>query len=165
MLEVKNITKEFEKKVSKNETIKFLADNEVDIIFGDHPHTIQPIDIISSSDNMHETVVVYSLGNFISSQRIESIGNAYTEDGLIVSVDITKNFKTKEIKVGIPEYLPTWVKLDSYNGQNYYTVVPANDSGAEYLNSYESERVTQSFNRTVGVVESFSDIADVFNEQ
>ena len=29
MLEVKNITKEFEKKVSKNETIKFLADNDI----------------------------------------------------------------------------------------------------------------------------------------
>ncbi|MBQ3511261.1 MAG: ATP-binding cassette domain-containing protein [Bacilli bacterium] len=29
MLEVKNITKEFEKKVSKNETIKFYADNDI----------------------------------------------------------------------------------------------------------------------------------------
>ena len=31
MLEVKNITKEFEKKVSQKETIKFLADNDISI--------------------------------------------------------------------------------------------------------------------------------------
>jgi ABC-type oligopeptide transport system ATPase subunit len=29
VLEVKNITKEFEKKVSQKETIKFLADNDI----------------------------------------------------------------------------------------------------------------------------------------
>ena len=32
MLEVKNITKEFEKKVSKNETIKFYADNDISFV-------------------------------------------------------------------------------------------------------------------------------------
>lgn len=144
---------------------EFLANEDVDIIFGDHPHTIQPIDIISSSDNDHKTVVFYSLGNFISSQRLESIGNEYTEDGVIASVDITKNFKTGEIEIGIPEYLPTWVKLESYNGHNYYTVVPADNNDAEYLNSYESERVIQSFNRTTGIVESYTDVADVFSEQ
>ena len=144
---------------------EFLANEDVDIIFGDHPHTIQPIDIISSSDNDHKTVVFYSLGNFISSQRLESIGNEYTEDGVIASVDITKNFKTGEIEIGIPEYLPTWVKLESYNGHNYYTVVQADFNDAEYLYCYESERVIQSFNRTTGIVESYTDVADVFSEQ
>ena len=141
----------------------FLADEGVDIIFGDHPHTIQPIDILKSSNGNHETIVIYSLGNFISSQRTESIGNPYTEDGLMVSVKITKNFKTGEIILDNPEYIPTWVKLNIANGAYYYQVVPAENNDADYLDYYQSERAIESFNRTVGIVESYNEAAEVFN--
>lgn len=143
---------------------QFLADEGVDIIFGCHPHTIQPIDIIKSSDETSETVVVYSMGNFISSQRLESVGNEYTEDGLMVSVDITKDFATGDIEVDVPEYIPTWVKLNVIDGNYYYQVVPADVQNTEYLDSYQSERVLASFNRTQGIVESYSDIAEVWDE-
>ena len=69
-----------------------------DIIFATHPHSIQPIDILKSSDGL-ETPVVYSMGNFLSSQRTERIQNPYTEDGVIVSVKVEKDLTTNEIKV------------------------------------------------------------------
>lgn len=141
---------------------QFLADEGVDIIFGTHPHTIQPIDIVKSQDGSHETVVVYSMGNFISSQILESIGNSYTEDGLMVSVEITKNFTTGEIKVQVPEYIPTWVKLRIEGGQYYYQVVPAINTNVEYLTEYEKDRVVQSFDRTVGIVELYDDSVQVW---
>jgi len=40
----------------------YLASLNVDIVIGHHPHVIQPIDFIG------DTMVIYSLGNFISSQ-------------------------------------------------------------------------------------------------
>ena len=43
-----------------------LANYGVDIIFGAGPHVLQPVEIITK-DN-HETVVFYSLGNFLSTQ-------------------------------------------------------------------------------------------------
>lgn len=142
----------------------FLANEGVDIIFGDHPHTIQPIDIIESEDGKHSTAVIYSLGNFISSQRTESIGNPYTEDGLIVSVNIIKNFKTGEVVVGIPKYMPTWVKLNIINGNYYYQVVPAIENNTDYLDYYQSIRVDESYDRTFGIVESYNDSVDVWKE-
>lgn len=142
----------------------FLVNEGVDIIFGDHPHTIQPIDIIESKDGNHSTAVIYSLGNFISSQRTESIGNPYTEDGLMVSVNITKNFKSGEVIVGIPKYMPTWVKLNVINGNYYYQVVPTIENDTDYLDYYQSIRVDESFDRTFGIVESYNDSVEVWNE-
>lgn len=142
---------------------QFLANEGVDIIFGDHPHTIQPIDILESDDGNHSTAVIYSLGNFISSQRTESIGNPYTEDGLMVSVNITKNFKTGEVTVDVPQYIPTWVKLNIFNGNYYYQVVPAAENEADYLDYYQSIRVDESFDRTFGIVESYNDSIEVWS--
>ena len=141
---------------------QFLANEGVDIIFGDHPHTIQPIDILQSEDGKHNTTVIYSLGNFISSQRTESVGNPYTEDGLMVSVNITKNFKTGEIIIDSPKYIPTWVKLN-VSGGNYYQVVPATENDVDYLDYYQSIRVDESFGRTSGIVESYNDSVEVWN--
>lgn len=52
----------------QQELAQLLADLEVDIIIGTHPHVIQPAEWLTSADNGHQTFVVYSLGNFISSQ-------------------------------------------------------------------------------------------------
>ena len=142
---------------------QFLANEGVDIIFGDHPHTIQPIDILESDDGNHSTAVIYSLGNFISSQRTESIGNPYTEDGLMVSVNITKNFKTGEVTVDVPQYIPTWVKLNIFNGNYCYQVVPATENEADYLDYYQTIRVDESFDRTFGIVESYNDSIEVWS--
>ena len=46
----------------QREQAQFLADLGVDVIIGSHPHVIQPIEHIG------DTVVIYSLGNFISGQ-------------------------------------------------------------------------------------------------
>ena len=43
----------------------FFANQGVDLIIGSHPHVLQPIDWISSSDG-HRMLVYYSLGNFVS---------------------------------------------------------------------------------------------------
>lgn len=66
--------------VQEQKTIaKYLASLDVDIIIGCHPHVVQPIDFIG------DTLVVYSLGNFVSSQ----IGTERLT-GLMASVDIKK---------------------------------------------------------------------------
>lgn len=58
---------------------KYLASLDVDIVIGTHPHVIQPIEFID------DTMIVYSLGNFISAQiGIEKLV------GLMASVTIRK---------------------------------------------------------------------------
>ena len=110
----------------------FLADNGVDIVIGTHPHVIQPVEWID------DTIVFYSLGNFISSQTSNSCSNNKCNIGLMSTLKITK----------IEENDKTNVKIDNieneliytYN-QNYhnYLVIPFSDHDiAKYLNNYQN---------------------------
>ena len=46
---------------------QFLADLDVDVVLGSHPHVIGPMEWIQNSKGSgHETLVAYSLGNFIA---------------------------------------------------------------------------------------------------
>ena len=136
---------------------KFLANNGVDIVFATHPHSLQPIDVIKSEDGLHETSVIYSMGNFLSSQRTERIENPYTEDGVIVFVKINKNEDTGELKIEYPTYIPTWVNWYGKEDKLFYEVVPATISDASYLINEGKTRVVESFNRTKRIIESYSD--------
>jgi poly-gamma-glutamate synthesis protein (capsule biosynthesis protein) len=46
---------------------RFLADNQVDLIIGHHPHVLEPYEFLDRPDGQ-KTLCFYSLGNFISAQ-------------------------------------------------------------------------------------------------
>ena len=72
----------------EREIAQYLSDLGVDIVIGAHPHVVQPIEYIN------DTLVIYSLGNFISAQRgIEKL------TGLMVSLNINKDLNTNEISL------------------------------------------------------------------
>ena len=137
---------------------EYLADAGVDIIFGDHPHTLQPFDIIKSSDGTRETKVFYSLGNFISCQRVESVENPYTEDGVIVNIEITKDSKSGQVTINNPTYIATWVKEDEIDGISKYQVIPIEDIDENYLEQWQKQRAGESFERTKAVLEQYTPI-------
>ena len=86
---------------------KFLADNDVDIVIGTHPHVIQPVEWID------DTIVFYSLGNFISAQYQNQGTCSYYKCmvGLMSSLDITKTVYKGE----------TTIKIDNINNELIYT--------------------------------------------
>ena len=63
----------------QREEAKFLSDLGVNLIIGSHPHVIQPVEYIG------DTLVIYSLGNFISAQHPLGLDKII---GLMVGVDI-----------------------------------------------------------------------------
>lgn len=63
----------------QKETAQFLSDLGVNLIIGSHPHVIQPIEYVG------DTLVIYSLGNFISAQRVLGLEKII---GLLVGTDI-----------------------------------------------------------------------------
>ncbi len=92
---------------------KFLADLGVDVIIGSHPHVIEPIEYIN------DTVVIYSLGNFISGQD-----GLMKRIGLMASLDIHKTVKNNESTITIDN-----VKGDllyTYHNGHYadYRIIP-----------------------------------------
>lgn len=111
------------------EFAEMMSKEGVDIILGSHPHVIQRSEYLEVDD--HETFVIYSMGNFVSNQRKETLdsGNELTEDGIIVNFDIRKNDKTKETTIENVEYIPTWVYRNKEKGESKYTyrILPIED--------------------------------------
>ncbi len=71
-----------------------LADWGVDVVIGTHPHVIQPVEFITSTDGAHQMLVAYSLGNFISAQN-----RAPRMLGGMLNFNIVKNNSTGKINV------------------------------------------------------------------
>ena len=145
----------------QSELAQLLSDAGVDIIIGSHPHVVQPVEMIKSSDGSNETLIVYSLGNLISNQRKETLGNSYTEDGLIVSIDINKDSSNSDAYVSNVKCIPTWVNKYSDNNKFVYEVVPIEDNVT--LNTMENlskDRVKQSYSNTSSLIDT-SDIIQV----
>jgi hypothetical protein len=86
---------------------QFLADIGVDIIYGTHPHVLQPPEWIIGT-NGQKTFVMYSLGNFLS---IHTEDPLYTLTGAIMGLDIVKTTEG-EIVLENPFTILTW---------NYFT--------------------------------------------
>ena len=68
----------------QTEIADYLSSLGVDIIIGNHPHILQPITKINN------TIVMYSLGNFISNQYGGSNGDWNKLIGFMATLDITK---------------------------------------------------------------------------
>lgn len=97
-----------------------------DIIFGHHPHVLHPfeeIEVTLADETTRQSIVFYSLGNFISNQ----MGDLDQLTGAIAYADITKNNITGEITIDSASFLPTWCFIDYDNESNSktYCVLPA----------------------------------------
>lgn len=84
---------------------KTIADAGADVIFGHHPHVIQPYEMIKAKSGQ-QTHVFYSLGNFFSGQLFDN-----TSVGGIAKVEILKEIINGEqvISIGRPSFVSTGV--------------------------------------------------------
>lgn len=146
----------------QKELAKKLCDYGVDIIIGSHPHMVQPIEMIKSDENDNETLVIYSLGNFLSNQRNEILNKKYTEDGVIVNIGINKNLNTGETKISNVEYIPTWVnKYNNNKGKLTYEIIPLiNEKQLSKIDNLPLSKAKKSYDNTTSIIGS-SDIISV----
>ena len=105
--------------IKENEDQRYIATmmNQagVDIIFGGHPHVLQPFDTIVNSTGQ-ETHVFYSLGNFFA----RTITSKESNIGAIGSFEITKEGDV--ITIDKPKIIATSLLKDSADGR--YKVYP-----------------------------------------
>lgn len=108
--------------VAQQELAQFLVDEGVDIVFGHHPHVLQPMQMIKTKDHRN-AFIVYSLGNFLSGQMWD-----YKDIGGLATIDITKKVTPKgtEINLSNPSFFPTYV---SNKNLQKYRVVPFKVAG------------------------------------
>lgn len=142
-----------------------LCDMGVDVIIGGHPHVVQPVDLLTSTDKKHKTVCVYSLGNVLSNQRRAYMGlkTGHTEDGLVFEMTFSKYSDGKVVFESVKS-IPTWVHVYSQGGRKVYNIVPLSknmDSKAEKLGLNKStdglSQAKASYERTMAIVKSGTD--------
>ncbi|MET3557046.1 poly-gamma-glutamate synthesis protein (capsule biosynthesis protein) [Streptococcus rupicaprae] len=80
-----------------------------DIVLGGHPHVVEPAEVLDKDGE--QKLIIYSMGNFISNQRIETMGETpnaqWTERGVLMDVTLEKVGDKTTIKRAKAH--PTWV--------------------------------------------------------
>ncbi|WP_141433089.1 CapA family protein [Bacillus sp. 03113] len=110
----------------QKELAQFLVNEGVDIIFGSHPHVLQPMEWITTVDG-RKGLVVYSLGNFLSGQKDD-----YKDIGGIATVEVKKTTKDgiASISLSNPAFFPTYV---AKTADGVYKTVPLEKAEANGL--------------------------------
>lgn len=134
-----------------------------DIILGSHPHVVQKSQIINKYGR--DKFIIYSMGNFLSNQRKETMGNSYTEDGIMVQLEIEKDLVENIAIIKNIHFVPTWVHRYRENGSLVYEILPIEDYLKGDLQLEDDhilrERLEKSFNDTMGKMVESSDISEL----
>ena len=138
----------------QKDSAKFLAENNVDIVIGAHPHVIQPVTWID------DTLVIYSLGNFVSAQLQDQNYNKMV--GLMTSLNITKTVKNGKSSIKIDnvqnELIFTYYNKASWS--NFKVIPFSNENIGKYLPDYKNvyetyKKVVQKMDENMKVVPAY----------
>ena len=149
----------YEPNSEQKEMAAYLNELGVDIIMGSHSHCIQPMEWIEKEN---KTLVIYSLGNFVSADNDldrtapgnETFDNAY-QFGLLVNLKITKD--KNNIKY---DYVKTNIVVNYYDTkENNFKLVP--------LDKYTDELEKTHYRYSKGLTKDFinNTYTKVINEQ
>lgn len=148
---------EYQREPSTTQTLlsKKILTWGADIILGSHPHVIQKSEI--TKVNGKDKFVIYSMGNFISgyrrSDKAKRPNKVYTEDGVIVQLQIEKDPKEGVI-IRKVNYIPTWVDKNYINNRPVFKIIPilSADVTGSYITNYNRNYIQQSYKNTMGIM-------------
>ncbi len=148
--------KEYEEMPDDNQKklANILVASGCDVIVGGHPHVVQYATWLSGTNQFGEaqqTLCVYSLGNFLSDQRL-----ALRDGGILFDFTIQEQ-ADGSFSIINPSYLPTWVWRtgDKENGYDY-SVVPIGkylDTRPEGMSDADYTRMLQSYQESINAMQ------------
>jgi poly-gamma-glutamate synthesis protein (capsule biosynthesis protein) len=149
-----------------------LCDLGVNVIVGSHPHVVQPIELLTSTDGTRQTLCAYSLGNFLSNQRADNIAlnTGHSEDGLMLRFTLVE-YNDGHVYVENAELIPTWVLVRGSDNSKTYHILPLNTAAESWKDSYnlsntQLENAIKSLTRTNAVVDAgLKTVQSLLNQQ
>ena len=138
-----------------------LCDLGVDVIVGGHPHVVQPVELLTSTeDENQKTVCLYSMGNAVSNQRLgnlSSVKTAHTEDGAMLQITFAE-YSDGTVIVEYADVLPFWVWMHYDEDWNkLYQLMPLDDQIEDWKNQFGVDddvlkKLQDSYDRTMALV-------------
>ena len=120
----------------QKEIAKYLSDLGVNVVIGTHPHVVEPVEFVGN------TLVVYSLGNFISAQiGVEKL------TGLVVDVNISKTTIDDKVYINVEEPRADLVYTCKAKQCGHFKVYPYNKLNNKILANKDT-----LFNKYMGIV-------------
>ena len=135
----------------QKDEVKFLAEQGVDLVIGTHPHVLEPVEWID------DTLVFYSLGNFISAQYQDENYNKTV--GLMSSLQIIKTTKDgkSSIKIDNVENELIYTYYNQATWSNFKVIPFSNENITKYLPGYQKvyeryKKIVQMYDQDMVVV-------------
>lgn len=135
----------------------FLFENGVDIIFGNHPHVLQPMEkrsVTLADGTVKDCFVVYALGNFICDQNSEN-----TRNSIILNLDITKNPDGK-ISIDKVDYVPIYMYKNSNLNIRKMKLLDIEKSISDYENGVDTSISSSTYNLLKDELENIKEIIE-----
>ncbi|NMB33569.1 MAG: CapA family protein [Clostridium sp.] len=126
---------------SQRELAKYMAGLGVNLVIGAHPHVIQPVEWVKSDDG-NETLVYYSLGNFINSTNETGDKISDRMIGAMAKVSIGKN---KGEKAWIKDYSAVPLVTHMRTGVGLITTYKFEDYSAKLAEKNEIVKQDSNF--------------------
>lgn len=108
----------------------FLFKNGADIIFGNHPHTLEPMEkrtVTLDDGSTKDCFVIYALGNFICDQNAQN-----TRNSVILNLRITRNTENNKISIDSATYIPIHMYKDPKASIRKFRVLDINKTISLY---------------------------------
>ena len=109
---------------SQRQIAEYLSSLGVNLVIGHHPHVVQPVERINN------TIVIYSLGNFISNQLSLRLNNGI---GLMYGVDIVVDDNGVRFENEYKELVLAYAEKSTN-----FKVIPFSKLNNDLLNNYEN---------------------------
>lgn len=144
--------------------VKTAIDAGADIILASHPHVLQPFSYFKKdsinklNSKLDSGFIAYSLGNFISNQQWR-----YSDAGVILQLQITKDLTTNRLQFEKVCYTPTWVFKGKIEGKREYRILPYTESFDKYpfLSKKDILKMKQSFEDSKRILQKYSSSIEV----
>lgn len=127
-----------------------MIDWGADVVLGNHPHVTQPEEWYETEDG-RQGYIIYSMGNFISNQTLETLNDIRTEQSVVVEVAITKEMHSGQTKLEDVTAHPTWMMrtVDEFGGWLHQPVIAKDympgGSKSEGLNQEQLNRASKAY--------------------
>lgn len=122
---------------------KFLVENGVDMILGNHASAVQKMEVMQSPEGKN-VLVAYSLGNYISGETMD-----ISKIELVLNIELRKSGETGEVVLSKVDYTPIYVLDRGTKAENRYELIDMKGTAKAYAEGNKKIVNKETYNKLV----------------